>query len=339
MSRARPVRCFTLIELLVVIAPFRAALRRSTYTKNERPQAAVHSSGPAFAFTLIELLVVIAIIAILAAMLLPALQSARRRAWRAVCLSNQRQIYPAAVAFAGDRNGMLPPATSKNTTSLWINNVNWADNGIGTPGTPFDWVQLFYTRYLRVNLSGKFIVGAGNILYCPDGARIRRGTANQSSYYSTGVTEVDYHLAGLSPTTDNDNIGSRVGYTVYRMDRFWRTRRDAFGPVVFSYDQGTRDGQRQPHTQNESNLTTMGCNVIEVDGHGKWAAREDIVFYGWHVSFPTQVWAQPAGYRIPWYPIYNATKGWGMRIANGPSGSFWQDWSPYGHVQIYVTNP
>ncbi len=69
----------------------------------------LHRRTPSAGFTLIELLIVIAIIAILAALLFPAIKNGMERARAVQCLSNVQQLTKGALSYATDTGGKFPP--------------------------------------------------------------------------------------------------------------------------------------------------------------------------------------------------------------------------------------
>ena len=71
-------------------------------------------------FTLVELLVVIAIIAVLASMLLPALNKARERSKATACTNNLRQVFLTQAIYAEDHKGWMTPARTEPNWDSWL---------------------------------------------------------------------------------------------------------------------------------------------------------------------------------------------------------------------------
>jgi prepilin-type N-terminal cleavage/methylation domain-containing protein/prepilin-type processing-associated H-X9-DG protein len=201
-----------------------------------------HRSQGRYAFTLIELLVVIAIIAILAAMLLPVLAAAKRRAQRINCVSNLKQINLSFRIWEGDNNNLYPMAVSTS--------AGGAEESVGSnfhPITPATYPPQGLTNVFCV-MSNE--LSTPKILICPSDLS-----------HSTAAT----NFAELGNTSGAPGCGTNaIGYFVC-------------GDASESYPQMVITGDRNmgigsPGVAANGISITMASPNYELQNNGSWWA-------------------------------------------------------------------
>jgi prepilin-type N-terminal cleavage/methylation domain-containing protein/prepilin-type processing-associated H-X9-DG protein len=248
--------------------------------------------GDKQAFTLIELLVVIAIIAILAAILLPALESAHRQALTINCLNNLRQWGIGLHVYATDNKDAIPrDGTDQNGTYIVFGPITPAPNA-GTPNDPYAWFNTLPQMVGDQPLSHYFGLpgaptvvmpfpgnGVGKIWHCPQIRALPTDNFLKNGQYGFFSYEMNLDLKALTYMHTGSrsmpypqepriatihNVGATVMLTEAAFSPTLETRADGYS-VPSPSQNGTFPASRWNYFAWR-HLDNMG-NLLFMDGH------------------------------------------------------------------------
>lgn len=197
------------------------------------------STAPRRGFTLIELLVVISIIALLIAILLPALKAARETAKRVNCASNMRQIGILNHVYAEDSDGRAP----------WMEVISWNYGGNFYIGSIMMYIGSLTTPYpvgQGLIYSGGY-TNAIEFYRCPSDPTWILPPSNPMPSFNGSYPGIhtSYHVR------DDHDVTQKKGMDLFTappgspfMADEWRTNMRVSGTYVYSMDSWHGDDQR-----------------------------------------------------------------------------------------------
>jgi prepilin-type N-terminal cleavage/methylation domain-containing protein/prepilin-type processing-associated H-X9-DG protein len=226
-------------------------------------------------FTLVEMLVVIGVIAILIALLMPALNKARASAIRLQCLSTLRQLQQMDQMYANENRGYFIPAVQNFGAEAWPTN---------------DYVRAFMgfkpqypTPFGFTEVSKNWIcpLAAFALLYSTPSTGYQVGDAAMA--YSYGVNYTDFYEPA-------DPVLSKYFYPNHYASAYQQSRivnaseklawADSLSPDVREATSYGYAGEYYPIAGVPNNITAYrhegGVNVVFFDGHGEYMLRNAV---------------------------------------------------------------